>query len=67
MKMQSTRGAWIITDKDVVKKFDNATDAWWYVLLMKEVREHTTHIPKTLYPVHTLDPVPSTMIKKVTI
>lgn len=67
MKMQSTKDGWIITDNGERKLFKNSIDAWLYVLLMKEVREHTTHIPHSLYPVYTLDPRPSLMGKKVTI
>lgn len=66
MKMRSTKQGWLILDKGVLKLFENSTDAWMYVLLMKEVRPHTTVVPN-LYPVRTLDPRPFSIVKKVTI
>lgn len=64
MKMHSTDGGWIITDKGVKKHFNDALDAWSYVFLMKEIRPHVTTVPKSLYPVKTLDPCPSRVAKK---
>ena len=56
MKMQSTNGGWIIIDKGVAKFFEEAHDAWQYILLMKEIRPSRTYLPKTLYPVRSLTP-----------
>lgn len=66
MKMWSNKEAWFIKDKGVIKMFKNSVDAWAYILLMKEIRPHHTFIPN-LYPVRTLDPRPSSKVKKVTI
>lgn len=65
MKMRSNKEGWIIIDGDDVKFFKNSLDAWMYVFLMKEIRPNAPQVPKTLYPVRTLDPRPSARKKRV--
>ena len=65
MKMRSTKEGWFIIDGNDVKFFKNSVDAWMYVFLMKEVRPNAPQVPKSLYPVRTLDPRPSRMKKKM--
>lgn len=69
MKMWSiNKKEWFILDRGVIKFFKTSKDAWAYVLLMKEIRPHTTFYPsQTLYPVRTLDPRPASKVKKVTV
>ena len=64
MKMRSTKQGWFIIDKGVPKFFENSKDAWMYVFLMKEIRPHALQVPRSLYPVTTLDPRPLIMKKK---
>lgn len=56
LRFIKTQAGWIVTDNGVRKVFETAYDAWLYILLMKEIRPHRTYMPKTLYPVMSLDP-----------
>lgn len=56
MQMQSTRAGWIVKDKGTAKLFETAHDAWQYIMLMKEIRPSRTYLPRTLYPVRSLNP-----------
>ncbi len=64
MKMRTQCGKWFIVDGDRNIIFDNSQDAWLYVLLMKEVRPNPPTLPQSIYPVRTLDPRPSKVVKK---
>ena len=58
MKLEKNAGGWVITEGKTVKVFESAHDAWTYIFLMKEIRQSATSLPKSLYPVRTLDPRP---------
>lgn len=47
-----------VFDGNKISEFDTLLDAWRYIFLLKELRPHYTYIPKTLYPVYSLDPRP---------
>jgi len=63
MKLISQSGKWYIIDKGRVIEFDNSTDAWRYILLMKEIRPLPPSRPTELYPVRSL--VPFVGVKKI--
>ena len=65
MKAKSIGGKWYINDRGSIKEFDTAHDAWLSIMISKEIRPHTYTVPKSLYPVRTLDPRPSKVVKKV--
>ena len=65
MKLRSTNGFWIVEDRGVNKIFDTSYDAWAYIFLMKEVRPKAPQVPKSLYPVLTLDPTRERTVKRI--
>jgi hypothetical protein len=64
MKMRTEDNKWIIEDERRTIVFDSYYDAWQYVFLMKEIRQHPPIPPRSVYPVLTLDPTPSFTPKK---
>ena len=65
LKMYTKDGKWIIVDKGRNIIFDTSFDAWLYVLTMREIRPQVPSVPQSLYPVRTLNPIPSRRCKKV--
>lgn len=65
MKLEKNAGGWIVTDGKSVNIFESAHDAWLYIFILKEIRSSTTRLPKTLYPVKTLDPRPKVVKRYV--
>lgn len=64
MKMRTEDNKWYIEDEGRLIVFDSSYDAWMYVLLMKEVRQHPPIPPRSIYPVLTLDPTRNLTSKK---
>jgi hypothetical protein len=56
MKLQKRNGKWIIEDHGRNIIFDTSYDAWQYIFLMKEIRQKAPQVPRSLYPVRTLNP-----------
>ena len=67
MKLKSFNGFWIIEDRGVNKIFDTSRDAWTYIFLMKEIRPKAPQVPRSIYPVRSLNPMPTRVCKKVVI
>ena len=65
MKLKKTTEGWTLTEGNEEKTFESAHDAWLYIFLMKEIRQSATRLPKTLYPVRTLDPRPKVVKRYV--
>lgn len=66
LKMYTIDGKWIVLDKDRVIIFDTSYDAWCFVFLLKAIRPKAPQVPKSLYPVKTLDPREEGRKKNVT-
>ena len=65
VKMKTIGGKYYVDDGRKLIVFDTAIDAWQYILLLKEIR-HKASIPaRTLYPVRSLNPMPTRGCKKV--
>ena len=67
IKMRTKDGKWFIEDKDRNVIFDSAYDAWVYVFLCRETRPKAPFVPRSLYPVKSLNPVPERRRKNVRI
>lgn len=67
LKMYTYKGNWVVVDGDRHVAFDTALDAWTFVMLLKEIRPKAPQVPKSLYPVRTLNPMPTRRYKKVVI
>lgn len=65
MKFKRENGLWIVEDRGVNKIFETSYDAWTYIFLMKEIRPKAPQVPKSLYPVLTLDPTRERKVKRV--
>ena len=65
MKLRTQGGKWYITDNGRVITYDNSTDAWRYIFLMKEIRKNPTTGNHELYPVRSLIPPLARGCKKV--
>ena len=65
MKLRREKGLWIVEDRGVNKIFETSYDAWTYIFLMKEIRPKAPQVPKSLYPVLSLDPTRERMVKRV--
>lgn len=65
MKLRLEKGFWIVEDRGVNKIFDKSRDAWTYIFLMREIRPKAPQVPKSLYPVRSLNPFPERRCKKV--
>ena len=64
-KMKTISGKYIVEDngRDIV--FDTSRDAWTYVFIIREIRTKAPEVPKTLYPVRSLNPIPARRCKTV--
>ena len=58
MKLTSINGLWIVEDRGVNKRFDTSHDAWTYIFLMKGIRPKAPQVPRSIYPVRSLNPMP---------
>jgi hypothetical protein len=67
MKLKRINGFWIVEDRGVNKIFETSLDAWTYIFIMKEIRPKAPEVPKSLYPVRSLNPMPTRGCKKVVI
>ena len=67
MKLKSINGFWIVEDRGVNKIFDTPRDAWTYIFLMKEIRPKAPQVPRSIYLVRSLNPMPTRVRKKVVI
>jgi hypothetical protein len=56
---------WIVVDGGRNIIFNSSREAWGYVFLMREIRPKAPEVPKSIYPVKTLNPVPTRKRKKV--
>lgn len=56
MKMRTENSKWIIEETDKLVIFDNLSDAWQYIFLMKEIRTLPQVSLNRLYPVRSLIP-----------
>ena len=65
MKFRTEKGKWIIEDNGGNVIFDNSYDAWQYIFLMMMVRPKVPQVARSLYPVRSLNPMPSMVKKKV--
>ena len=63
LKMYTKDKKWIVIDGEREIVFDNATDAWRYSFLMRDIRPKIPSVPKSCYPVTSL--IPNTKKKKV--
>lgn len=59
LKMHTKDGKWIIVDKGRNVIFDTSFDAWMYIFITREIRPQVPSVPKSGYPVRTLNPIPS--------
>lgn len=58
VKFWQTDGKYYVADGNKINEFTQLLDALRLIFLLKELRPHYTYIPKTLYPVYSLDPRP---------
>lgn len=65
LKMYTNGGKWIVKEDYKVSIFDKSIDAWRYIFILKEIRTKAPCIPKSLYPVRTLNPFPIMFKKKI--
>ena len=65
MKFKSENGLWIIEDRGVIKIFEISYDAWAYIFIAKVVRPKVPRVPRSDYPVRSLNPIPERRCKKV--
>ena len=65
MKMYTSNGKWVVVDKGRNVIFDSSIDAWIYIFLMREIRPKAPQVPRSIYPVRTLNPFPTRRCKKV--
>lgn len=65
MKFKRENGLWIVEDRGVNKVFDTSYDAWAYIFLMKEIRPKAPSVPRSDYPVRSLNPFPERRCKKI--
>ena len=65
VKMYTYKGNWVVKDGDRLVVFDKAYDAWMYVFLLREIRPKAPTVPRSLYPVRSLNPIPERRIKNV--
>ena len=63
LKMYTKDNKWIVIDGARNLEFDNATDAWVYVFMMRCIRPNAPKAPESLHPVKSL--VPSTNTKEI--
>ena len=64
LKMYNAEGYWIIEDGNRSIIFDESSDAWRYVFIMREIRPKISY-ERELYPVRSLSPFPNMMRKIV--
>ena len=67
MKLRRENGLWIIEDRGVIKIYKKSYDAWAYIFIAKEVRPKIPRVPRSDYPVRSLNPIPERRCKKVVI
>ena len=65
LKLYTNDGNWVVKDGDRLVIFDSAYDAWVYVFLLREIRPKAPFVPRSLYPVRSLNPMPERRIKNV--
>lgn len=63
LKMYTRAKKWIVVDREIEKEFDNASDAWGFVFILRKLRPSANVTPKSLYPVNSL--IPNMKEKKV--
>lgn len=63
LKMYTKDKKWIVVDGARSLEFDNATDAWVYVFMMRGIRPNAPKAPESLHPVKSL--VPSMKQKEI--
>ena len=56
LKVVTISGSWYVIDGERLIPFEKGYDAWCYVFLLKAIRPKAPKVPKSLYPVRTLDP-----------
>ena len=56
LKMRTEGGKWYVDEDYKVSIFENSTDAWQYIFVLKAIRPQPPFVPRSLYPVRTLDP-----------
>lgn len=66
-KMYTKNKKWILVEGERRVEFDTARDAWWFIYHMRGIRPNVPQVPKSIYPVKTLNPFPSRKKKKVKI
>ena len=67
LKMQTKDNKWVVEDKGRYNFFDTSFDAWGYIFLMRVIRPKAPFVPRSLYPVKSLDPRPEMKKKKIII
>lgn len=65
IKMYTKDKKWIVVDGEREIEFETSRDAWLYVFLMRDIRPEMPSVPKSCYPVRTLNPLPSRKKNKV--
>lgn len=63
-KMKTIAGKYIVEDNGREIVFDTSRDAWTYVFIIREMKK-SPEVPKTLYPVRSLNPIPTRRCKTV--
>ena len=65
MKLWYENGLWIIEDRGVLKIFDTSYDVWAYIFIARTVRPKVPRVPRSDYPVRSLNPFPERRCKNV--
>lgn len=58
-KLRTENGKWYVDEGYKVTICDTALDAWSYLFLLKEIRPKAPHFIQSIYPVRSLNPIPS--------
>ncbi len=66
LKMRTKDSKWIIENDGRNVIFDKSYDAWRYIFLMREIRPKVPQVPKSIYPVKSLNPFSWSGKKKIT-
>ena len=66
-KLRKEGGKWIVEDHGKNIIFDISHDAWQLIFILKEIRQKAPQVPRSLYPVRSLNPFPQRGCKNVRI